>query len=286
MRNVVIGAEGPVGQTGGVAMQQAQWDLSGTPAEVYERYMVPAQFRLWAPDLVELVAPRTGERALDVACGTGVVTRLLARAVGPTGTVVGLDVNSGMLAVARSAVPAPNVEWREASALELPFPDGSFDMVLCQQGVQFFADRPKALREFRRVLAPEGRLAIGVWRSTADVPAFGALERSLGRHVGADAAKLPPFALGDARQLRALLTEAGFSDVVVRSEVKMARYPSPETFVRCVVAGVPTMLGPLAEQGDAILQAIVRDVDAELQSYLDDGGLAFPMGNHVVTARR
>src|SRR5437867_7780828 len=113
-------------------------DLARSPAEIYERHSVPRFGLLWARDLVDLVAPKAGERALDVACGTGAVTRLVAERVNPTGSVVGLDVNAGMIAVARSRVTSLNVEWREASVLELPFADGSFDLVICQQGLQFF----------------------------------------------------------------------------------------------------------------------------------------------------
>ena len=145
-------------------------DLTGAPAEIYERHLVPRFFLPWARDLVHLVAPKPGERALDVACGTGAVTRLVAESVEPGGRVVGLDVNAGMLAVARLAVASPNVEWREASALELPFGNGSFDIVVCQQGLQFFPDRPLALRQMRRVLRPRG-----VWAYPVGAPLLRAL---------------------------------------------------------------------------------------------------------------
>ena len=91
--------------------------IVGTPAEIYEQHMVPAIFARWAPDLVEAAGVQPGGRALDVACGTGVVTRILAERVGPAGTVVGLDINPGMLAVARVVAPLPNIEWLEGSAV-------------------------------------------------------------------------------------------------------------------------------------------------------------------------
>src|ERR1700722_8583613 len=137
--------------------QQGQWQVAGSAPEVYERELVPAVFRPWAPILVDLAHPRPGERVVDVACGTGVVARIVAARVGPKGTVVGVDLNPGMLSVARSAVStdprasAP-VQWQEASADKLPFPDGSFDIVYCQLGLQFFVDRAAALCEMRRVL--------------------------------------------------------------------------------------------------------------------------------------
>ena len=128
---------------------------AGGPGEVYERELVPALFGRWASDLVEAAGIREGGRVLDVACGTGAVTRVAATRAGPAGRVVGLDVNPNMLAAARSAVRDRAIEWREGSAHEMPFPDASFDVVLCQQGLQFFPDRAAGLREMCRVLVPE-----------------------------------------------------------------------------------------------------------------------------------
>lgn len=267
-------------------MTEDQWQLSGSPGEIYERYMVPAIFARWAEELVALAAPQPGERVLDVACGTGVVTRLVAGRLGSSGTVVGLDVNPGMLEAARSASPGATIDWREGSALELPFPDASFDIALCEQGLQFFPNRQVALREMHRVLAPGGRAVLSVWRSTRDCPGFRAIEQALARHVGPEAAALPPFSLGDADELRGLIAGAGFRETAIRADVKMTRFPSPELFVRCVVAGAPTMLGPLAEQGEAGLVNVVEDVASTLRSYMDDDGLAFPQANHIAHARK
>ena len=110
-----------------------------------------------------------GERVLDVACGTGIVARLAAGRMG-SGGVVGLDINPGMLAVARSLPPGPGpaIEWHEGSVLDMPFPEGSFDICLCQLGLQFFPDRAAALREMRRVLRTGGRLALSVFSALKD----------------------------------------------------------------------------------------------------------------------
>jgi ubiquinone/menaquinone biosynthesis C-methylase UbiE len=121
--------------------------ISGSPADIYEQHMVPAIFARWAPDLVQAAGVRTGERVLDVACGTGAVTRVLAEQVGPAGKVTGLDITPGMLAAARLAAPSQRIEWLEGSAVKMPLPDGTFDAVVCQQGLQFFPDKPVALSE-------------------------------------------------------------------------------------------------------------------------------------------
>jgi ubiquinone/menaquinone biosynthesis C-methylase UbiE len=182
--------------------------IAGTPAEIYERHMVPAIFARWAPDLVEAAGVRPGDRALDVACGTGMVTRLLAERVGPGGTVVGLDINPEMLAVARRAAPQPNIAWVEGSAIRMALPDATFDQVLCEQGLQFMPDRPAALAEMRRVLKPGGRLALSCWCAVEYMPGYLALEQALARRIGPEQAALPPFSLGDADTLRSLVTSA------------------------------------------------------------------------------
>jgi ubiquinone/menaquinone biosynthesis C-methylase UbiE len=142
-----------------------QWQLPGGAAVLYQRHLVPAVTASWAADLVERVGLRRGERVLDVACGTGVVARAAAGRAGRTGHVAGIDINAGMLAVARSvpAGPGAGISWFEGSILGLPFRAGSYDVVLCQLGLQFFPDRPAALAEMRRVLVTGGRLGLNVY---------------------------------------------------------------------------------------------------------------------------
>lgn len=260
--------------------------ISGTPGEVYQREMVPAIFARWAPDLIELAGLRSGERVLDVACGTGVVTRLAAERVGPTGKVTGLDINKEMLAAARAQAAPATIEWVEGSALAIPLPDESVDAVLCQQGLQFFPDRATALREMRRVLVLGGRLALSVWQSVDRQPAFHALEQALARRVGAQRAALPPFSFGDREALRAVVTGAGFREVRVRAEIKTTRFPSPQHFVQVVAAGAPSMLGALTEQGADGLESLAQEVAGSLGPWVDDDGLAFPQISHIVAARR
>jgi 2-polyprenyl-3-methyl-5-hydroxy-6-metoxy-1,4-benzoquinol methylase len=136
--------------------QPEQWQLSGNAAELYERYVVPYFLGPWAPGLVEVAALRPGERVLDVACGTGVVARLAAQQVGTTGQITGVDLNAGMLAVARALPPPPGVTitWVECSAVAMGLADALFDVVLCQQGLQFFPDKPVALREDTSRVSP------------------------------------------------------------------------------------------------------------------------------------
>jgi ubiquinone/menaquinone biosynthesis C-methylase UbiE len=259
--------------------------ITGSPAEIYEQHMVPALFARWAPDLVEAAGVQPGDRALDVACGTGVVTRLLAERVGPTGTVVGLDLTPAMLALARRAAPQPNIEWVGGSAVRMALPDATFDQVLCEQGRQFFPDKPAALREMRRVLMPGGRLALSCWCAVEHLPGYLALEQALARRIGPEQAALPPCSLGDADTLRSLVTSAGFRAVRLRIDAKMSRFQSVEHMVRAIAGGATSMRGMLAAPGEGVLDTIVAEVSAATRAYVDDDGWAVPAVSHIVTAR-
>jgi ubiquinone/menaquinone biosynthesis C-methylase UbiE len=140
------------------------FQLSGSAPEAYQRYGVATIGTAKAQELVALVALQPGERVLDVACGTGVVARHAVQVVGTTGQLIGLDVNDGMLRVARTVAPpmgAP-ITWRDGSVMALPFPQTTFDVVLCQWGLEFFPDRAQGLREMARGLVPDGRLGLRV----------------------------------------------------------------------------------------------------------------------------
>jgi SAM-dependent methyltransferase len=166
----------------------------------------------------------------------------------------------------------------------MPFADGDFDVVLCQQGLQFFPDRIAGLREMRRVLVPGGRLALSCWRSVEHQTGMRALEEAMARRLGPAAASLPPLSLGDRETLRGLIAAAGFRDIRIRAEVKTARYVSADRFVRMRVEGAPTMIGALRDLGPDAIAGIVADVAEALRDYVDDEGLAFPQAAHVATA--
>ncbi|TIL63609.1 class I SAM-dependent methyltransferase [Mesorhizobium sp.] len=272
--------------------EQEQWQLQGSGAELYERYLVPAITALWAADLVDRAAPQSGERVLDVACGTGVVARLAAERMG-SGQVVGLDINTGMLAVARSLPTGagPRIDWHEGSALEMPFPDATFDLVLCQLGLQFFPDRSSALREMFRVLVPDGRLALSVFSAIERTPAAKALVDALDRHLGpgASATKRSEHSLADADELYRLVAGAGFRQVTIHTTTQNIRFPSSKEYVRLQLAATPQaglVSGMDAGHRDAVIAAIMGDVSSSLTIYSTGGELMFPQEAHVVLARK
>jgi ubiquinone/menaquinone biosynthesis C-methylase UbiE len=262
--------------------------VSGNAAEIYDRHLAPAMFAPWVAGLIDTAGVQPGERVIDIACGTGVVTRVAAARVGRHGRIVGLDINAAMLAAARAHTDlnATPVEWLEANAQAMPLPDASFDVALCQQGLQQCPDRAAALREMRRVLVDGGRLALSVWSRIEGSPGMAALAAALERHVGAAAAnnRRAPFALGDAGVVRALLEEAGFRQIELRTLVELARFPSPEALVEAQLAATP--LSTLGVLDDDARRAIVHDVRADLRRYVTDGQFALPMEAHVVLARK
>jgi ubiquinone/menaquinone biosynthesis C-methylase UbiE len=175
---------------------QSEWGASFAKASTsamsfYDEIMVPRWFEPWARLLLDKLNPESGQTVLDVACGPGTVTRLAAQRVGPKGSVTGCDLSPAMLELARSKnsidASAP-IEYLECPADVLGVPDGVFDLVTCQQGLQFFPDRSAALAEMRRVLRPGGKLGIAVWCSIEDCPPFLALANALEQVLGTEVA--------------------------------------------------------------------------------------------------
>jgi len=266
------------------AQKLTQFQLQGDAAERYERWVVPFVVGPWVPTLLDLAELREGKRVLDIACGTGVVSRLAARRVAPRGTVSGLDLNESMLAVARR-LPLPpglTIDWRQGSALALPFADGVFDVVLCQQGLQFFPDQLKALGEMRRVLTPVGRVALSVW--TGPSPYFVAQREGLARHVSAEAASTSAaaFSLGDAAEFRSLLEDAGFREVAVHCVRMTLRLPPLEEFLLRHLSAVPAgeIVAAAPEEARAALIAHMKEAT---RAYVDGYGLAVPQEINVAT---
>jgi ubiquinone/menaquinone biosynthesis C-methylase UbiE len=240
---------------------------AASAAENYERHFVPAIGEPVARRLIEAARPAPGERVLDIACGTGIATRLALQAVGTEGSVVGLDANPGMLEVARTVTPH-GIDWLEAPAEDVPVPDGSFDLALCSMGLQFFSDRAAALREMRRALAPGGRT---VWCTPGPTPPlFEAIDEALTRHIGPRASMFvrAVFSLHDADEARALMEAAGFGRVDVESTPVPLRVAPPADFFWQYVQSTP-LAAATAELGEAARAALEAEVVERCAPFVD-----------------
>lgn len=265
------------------------WQLDLAGARNYERFLVPALMDPWAERLVRSIATRPGQRVLDVACGTGIVARHAAAAVGPTGSVTGVDINAAMLTVAREVTLGLNgdLHWHEASAERLPFADATFDVALCQQGLQFFEDRTSALAELHRVVAPGGHVGLATCRSIERQPGYFALAAIVTDHLGVDAGAIirSPYVLGEPDELRRLVEKAGFRDVTVRIDITPMRVPDARALLEGETVSSP--LGDIVERLDPdVVDAIVDDLSGALAPHRDDEGIVFPFETLVVTANR
>lgn len=251
----------------------------------YEALFVAAVFDTWTKHVIDGAGVTQGDRVLDIACGTGVLTRHAFRQAGPSGHVAGLDPAPGMIAAAQEI--EPGIEWTLGGAEEIPFDDGAFDCVVSQFGMMFFSDRDAAAREMYRVLAPGGRLAVAVWNSVEHNGAVSDNIAVLDEHVSmaaGDALRLP-YTLGDAEAVVKTFADAGFSNVSFDTRAEDACFPRSRTMVEAELRGwLPLFDIHLSE--DEIAGILVRS-DEKLAKYASPTGEAvFPTSGHIITAKK
>lgn len=272
------------GEARGASWQSTAETPGPDPAENYERFFAPVIGAPLAADLVDGAALRPGERVLDVACGTGTVTRLAAARVAPTGAAFGLDVNPGMLSVARAATESgTSIEWHLASAESIPLPDGSFDVVLCQLGLQFVADKVAALREMRRVLVSGGRILVSLPGPMA--PLFEAAHQSVARHLGSEAAGFlrAVFSLHERGEIESLFLAAGFRDPAIQHEAKEFVLPAPAEFLWQYLGSTP-IAAAVGQASDDARSELEREVVERWQEFTSDGGMTYHQAVFTVRA--
>lgn len=225
--------------------ERDSWQVSDDAAEIYEQFWVPAMLGQWAPQLADAVKIASGDRVLDVACGTGVVAREAAGRVAAPSQVTGVDINEGMLAVAQRI--QPEIDWRQGDATELPFDDENYDVVMCQFSLMYFSDRIAALKEMVRVLKPGGRLAIAVWGPYERATGYVILTEIARSRCGQAAVDIltAPFVLGNFHELSGLLSSAGINGVGIDLRVGTVTFSTIEQFIDMEVKGTP--LGDLID---------------------------------------
>ena len=223
-------------------MDDARFD--GTIPEVYDRFLGPLLFEPYAIDLAERVATCEPASVLEIAAGTGIVSRRLLEVLPPGSRLTVTDLNEPMLEQARLKIGAdPRVTFRQADALELPFADGEFDALVCQFGLMFFPDKPKAMREFHRVLSPGGRLIYSVWDSL-EHNAHGRVSHAAIAEIIPDdppAFYEVPFSFHDVPAIRTLTNSAGFTEVEILPLEFTGESPTAADTARGLVRGNPVV---------------------------------------------
>lgn len=254
--------------------------VAETAAEIYEDFFVPALFSQWPHHILDAARVRTGDRVLDVGCGTGILARSAVGRVGPECRVVGLDPNRGMLTVARRQ--EPSVEWREGAAEAIPYTDNSFDRVVSQFAAMFFADRAAAFAEMARVCAPGGRVVVATWSSLEATPGYAAMVELLDRLFGTEAANAlrTPFVLGDADELAASMAPA-VERVEVASVEGVARFESIDAWVHTDIRG--WTLADMIDEDE--FQLLLTEARRSLARFTDSAGrVTFPAPALIATA--
>lgn len=237
--------------------------------------------------LLDVAGVASGDHVLDVACGTGLAARSAARVVGSSGRVSGADVNAAMIAVAqRGQATVPEISWHVAGADDMPFDDATFDVVLAQQGIQFFPDLPRAVREMARVARPGGSVSATTWTAVEDSPVLHAQYAALTELVPGDAATTFPAAFRlTGPELVAAWTAAGLVDVETEAVAPLVTLPAYGEHVLAHITATPWGADVLAQPPDA-QQAFVARVRDLLATYTrDDGAVVAPFSTWVVTGR-
>jgi ubiquinone/menaquinone biosynthesis C-methylase UbiE len=239
--------------------------------------------RFMAPFVEALVdsTVRPADAVLDVACGTGFATRAAALVAGPGARVEGADLNPAMVAQARTVpdTSGANLQWCEASGLDLPYGDGEFDAVICQQGLQFFPDPAAGVREMARVTRAGGRLGLTVWSPSEQSPFLDSETAMLARHGGGAQASYST----TESQLRSWFADSGLRQVVVELLKVEVDLPPVLTYVPEHLKALPWSAGFFALPEEQ-QQAALAELDKQLAEYRTDDGLRIPFSSYVATA--
>ena len=257
--------------------------------KAYDEFLVPGLFEPWAKLLLDEADLRPGESVLDVATGPGTVARLAAVRVGAKGRVVATDIAQPMLDIAKaksqpSAAAAP-IDYLYSPAAPLAAPTGTFDAVLCQQGLQFFPDRPSALREMRRVLRPSGRTAIAVWGELERNQIYAAFHATLQATVRSDLAELitAPFSWPSGTALKSAAEDAGFRNVrLLTRSLSMVLEGGLEQAIQSFAA-TPVAPG-VGELPQDVQQAFFAHLRQEMTRLLRDGKVIGEMTSNMIIA--
>lgn len=261
------------------------FQLAGNGPQIYEEVMVPLWFGRWAEALVGLLSLQASESVLDVACGTGVTTRLAKKCVGLNGHVDGLDINAPMLAKAKELASGLDINWIESDVCGNGLRADTYDVIMSQHGYHYFPDKPGALREFLRLLAPGGRVAFSIWDGHS--PYTKAICAAVERHISPEIAmkQRAQRETPSADALREQVSREGFSDVSVIRQELMIDVPLAPEFVPLHLGSMPIAEAFIDLPKDS-QTALVDDVADAMSGFVEDDRLVHPDAVHVVIGRK
>lgn len=263
--------------------------FAGSIPEDYDRYMVPLIFEAFAADLAQRAASLSPGAVLEIAAGTGVVTRALAPKLGPGASYVVTDLNQPMLDYAASRQAHDSrIEWRQADALALPFEDATFDLVLCQFGVMFFPDRLSAYREARRVLKPSGHFLFNVWDRIEENVFADDVTNALKKVFPNDPPRFlarTPHGYHDKALIRSELEDAGFSSVLIETRAEQSRASSARLPAIAYCQGTP-LRNEIEARDAEKLEAATNCAASAIAEKHGSGEVAAKIQAHVVVALR
>jgi SAM-dependent methyltransferase len=262
--------------------------FNGTIPEMYDRCLGPLLFEPFGIDLARRVGALQPHNVLEVAAGTGIVTRHLVKALSRGSRLSVTDLNDPMIDHAHGQLGEDSrVSWRQADAMELPFDDGEFDTVVCQFGIMFFPDKPRGMREFHRVLATGGNLLLSVWDSIDRNPPGAIIHTALAEIFPEDPPDFyrVPFSMCDVNALRVLAGEAGFRNVKIETLVLEGTSPSAGEAAKGLVGGNP-VINAIRERAPELIEAVEARTRERLADRFGSGELRVPLSAHVLTASK
>ena len=265
-------------------MEKQAFRFSGEGAKNYDQYLGPLLFEPYAIDTASHV-PASSQSVLEIACGTGRVTRHLRKSLPLSARLIATDLSPDMLEVARQNLNDPSIDFRVADAMDLPFPDNSFDVIICQFGLMFLPDKQKGVNEAFRILKPGGRFIFSTWDKTATMPLLTLVfdDNILPFFAGEDIDRFVlPFSLHDPIQLQSFMEKANFKNSsVVRvtltgksasSQVVVNGFLLKHSLGKEVTDRDPMALEPMAKKLETeITNRFGTPVETELNAFLVSG---------------
>ncbi len=233
--------------------------FSGSIPANYDRLLGPYLFEPYASDLKERLKNDKCKMILEVACGTGRVTNHLVEILSEDGRITATDINSDMIAVAKTKVVDDRIEWQVADAQELPFDNETFDHVICQFGVMFFPDKLKAFKEAYRVLTKKAKFVFNTWGSLSDNRRAGLVKDVLDevlKDETSDFFQKGPHSFYDTNMIKGLLTDAGFKSVSIEQVKKVVEYKTREEYLSGFLDGTP--LSTFLQKKDASVREVIK----------------------------